>query len=207
MGQSRPLLVYFCYFLDTISILQIEKSLDGVLGIRTQGHRMVGTDETTELWRPPKQTIFYLVERSVPISFYQRSPVRWSNKSILSFLFNIFDAKFNNVDWSLVAQKHFLGASKGFQILSLIPILWNEEKLLSTLGQKTWENEALSLSLLITPSLSLSPYKSMSLHLRLAHTHTPMCRSFAKLLIICLFVFPKYLKVWWMTFLIFPLKK
>ena len=31
MGQSRPLIVYFCYFLDTISIS--EKSLDGVLEI------------------------------------------------------------------------------------------------------------------------------------------------------------------------------
>ena len=30
------------------------KSLDGVLGIRTRGRRMVGTDETTELWRPPR---------------------------------------------------------------------------------------------------------------------------------------------------------
>ena len=45
-------LVYFRSFLVTISI-QIEKSIDGVLGIRTRGHRMVGTDETTELWRPP----------------------------------------------------------------------------------------------------------------------------------------------------------
>ena len=35
MGQSRPLFVYFRYFLDTISI--IEKSVDGVLGIRTRG--------------------------------------------------------------------------------------------------------------------------------------------------------------------------
>ena len=52
MGQYRPLFVYFSYFLDTISIMQIEKSLDGVLGIRTWGHRMVGADETTELWRP-----------------------------------------------------------------------------------------------------------------------------------------------------------
>ena len=50
MGQFRPLFVYFRYFLDTISI--IEKSVDGVLGIRTQGRRMVGADETTELWRP-----------------------------------------------------------------------------------------------------------------------------------------------------------
>ena len=34
MGQSRPLFVYFRSFLVTISI-QIEKSVDGVLGIRT----------------------------------------------------------------------------------------------------------------------------------------------------------------------------
>ena len=53
MGQSRPFFVYFHYFLITISIIQMEKSLDGVLGIRTQGRRMLGADETTELWRPP----------------------------------------------------------------------------------------------------------------------------------------------------------
>ena len=53
MGQSRPLFVYFRYFFDTISIIQIEKSVVGVLGIQTQGRRMVGADETTELWRPP----------------------------------------------------------------------------------------------------------------------------------------------------------
>ena len=47
IGQSRPL---FVYFLITISI--IEKSIDGVLGIRTRSRRMVGADETTELWRP-----------------------------------------------------------------------------------------------------------------------------------------------------------
>ena len=53
MGQSRPLFVYFCPFLITISIIQIEKSVDGVLGIRTRGRTLVGPDETTELWRPP----------------------------------------------------------------------------------------------------------------------------------------------------------
>ena len=36
--------VYFLSFLITISIMQIEKSLDGVLGIRTWGRRMVGAD-------------------------------------------------------------------------------------------------------------------------------------------------------------------
>ena len=50
MGQSRPLFVYFRSFLVTIST-QIEKSIDGVLGIRTRGCRMVGADKTTELWR------------------------------------------------------------------------------------------------------------------------------------------------------------
>ena len=52
MGQSRPLFVYFRYFLDTFSVIQIEKCVDGVLGIQTRGCRMVGADETTELWRP-----------------------------------------------------------------------------------------------------------------------------------------------------------
>ena len=54
MGQSRPLFVYFHSFLVIISI-QIEISIDVVLGIRPRGHRMVGADETTELWWP----IFY----------------------------------------------------------------------------------------------------------------------------------------------------
>ena len=52
MGQSRPLFVYLHYFLDTISIIQIEKSVDGVLGIQTRGRRMVGADKITELWWP-----------------------------------------------------------------------------------------------------------------------------------------------------------
>ena len=48
MGHSWPLFVYFCSFFVTISI-QIEKSIDGVLVIRTRGRRIVGADETTEL--------------------------------------------------------------------------------------------------------------------------------------------------------------
>ena len=31
-----------------------DKSVDGVLGTRTQGVRMVSGDESTELWRHPK---------------------------------------------------------------------------------------------------------------------------------------------------------
>ena len=58
MGQSRPLFVYFRYFLITISIIQIEKSIDGVLGIQTWGRRIVGADKTTELRRPPPSEDF-----------------------------------------------------------------------------------------------------------------------------------------------------
>ena len=39
MGQSRPLFVDFRPFLITISIIQIEKNVDGVLGIRTRSRR------------------------------------------------------------------------------------------------------------------------------------------------------------------------
>ena len=49
-ANSGLFLFYFRYFLDTISI--IEKSVDGVLGIRTRCRNVVGADETTELWRP-----------------------------------------------------------------------------------------------------------------------------------------------------------
>ena len=67
MGQSRPLFVfYFRSFLVTISI-QIEKSKDGVLGIRTRGRRMVGADKTTELWRPPFVKYFYWSSKEVYI--------------------------------------------------------------------------------------------------------------------------------------------
>ena len=96
MGQSRPLFVYFLSFLVTISI-QIEKSIDGVLGIRIQGHRMVGGDETTELWRPPHcgkllLAIFQLVRHYLVIydhrAFKQLATVR---RLVLNKLTNRFD--------------------------------------------------------------------------------------------------------------------
>ena len=57
MSQSRPLFVYFCSFLIIISIIQSEKSLNGVLCIWTRSHRMVGADETMELGRSPQNKI------------------------------------------------------------------------------------------------------------------------------------------------------
>ena len=59
MAQSRSLFVYFRPFLFTISTIQIEKSEDCVLGIRTRGRRMVSADESMELWWQSKLGIVY----------------------------------------------------------------------------------------------------------------------------------------------------
>ena len=59
----------FCPVLITISIKQYEKSIVGVLGIQTQGRRMVGADETTELWRPPPFQLFVILI-SLPFTFH-----------------------------------------------------------------------------------------------------------------------------------------
>ena len=50
MGIAGLYFVYFRHFLIPSSIIQIEKSLNGVLVIQTQGCRIVGADKTTELW-------------------------------------------------------------------------------------------------------------------------------------------------------------
>ena len=52
MGQSRPLFVYFRSF--QMTNLAINNLIGNVLGIRTQGGRMVDEDKSTELWRHPK---------------------------------------------------------------------------------------------------------------------------------------------------------
>ena len=41
-------------FIFVLLKIKIEKSVDGVLGTRTRGRRMVGADEATDLWWPPK---------------------------------------------------------------------------------------------------------------------------------------------------------
>ena len=72
------LFVYFRSFLVTISI-KIEKSIDGVLGIRTRGHSMVGANETTELWRPPFTPDLVLIQIVIPI-------LKWLSKHIINLI-------------------------------------------------------------------------------------------------------------------------
>ena len=63
MGQIRP---HFCLFTsfsqynDNIVQNLTIKRVDGLLGTRTRGSRMVGADESTELWRHPN--VNFLIE-------------------------------------------------------------------------------------------------------------------------------------------------
>ena len=64
MDQSWPLSnVYFRPFLIPIAIkistIHIEKSVDCVLGIWTQGRWMVGADKTMEQWQPTNATLIF----------------------------------------------------------------------------------------------------------------------------------------------------
>ena len=57
--RTSPGLVLFVLFKSQLQVgiaqnLTINgKSVDGVLGIQTQDHRMIGADKSAELWRPP----------------------------------------------------------------------------------------------------------------------------------------------------------
>ena len=56
--QTRPLFVYFSFFSHDKYITNLiinDKRVDGVRGTRTQGGRMVGADESTELWQHPSK--------------------------------------------------------------------------------------------------------------------------------------------------------
>ena len=64
MGQIRPILFIFVLFSHckdkySTNLTINDKSIDGVLGSRTQGGRMEGTDESTELWWHPKCDLFW----------------------------------------------------------------------------------------------------------------------------------------------------
>ena len=56
IGQARPLLVYFCPFFNTMANIAHHltingKIVDGLLGILSQGHKIVDEDESNELWK------------------------------------------------------------------------------------------------------------------------------------------------------------
>ena len=62
-GQIRPLVSFSLFSHDKYSTILIieDKSIDGMLGTQTCGGRMVGADESTELWWHPFITSFHIV--------------------------------------------------------------------------------------------------------------------------------------------------
>ena len=58
--KNWPILASFCLFsfFSHYNFNTNWKSIDGVLGIRTWGRRMVGADKTTELWWPPIERLY-----------------------------------------------------------------------------------------------------------------------------------------------------
>ena len=113
MCQSRPLFVYL-----RPSIIQIEKSVDDVLGVQTRVSRMVGRDETMAIWRPPNAmqrsrqhwVCSYLVAAKVgychlTIKLFQRQEFESGSKTLMQTKFkkdlrlkqNIFSAGFESV--------------------------------------------------------------------------------------------------------------
>ena len=55
MGQTRPIFVYFRSLHKekySTHLPIYDESIDGVLGTRTRGSRMVGADESAELPKP-----------------------------------------------------------------------------------------------------------------------------------------------------------
>ena len=99
MGQSRPLFVYFRPFLITTSKIQIERSLDGVLGIWTHGCRMVSADEPRSYGGRPMKTIV--------ISAFKYITYEWS-----LFLFCI--AGTGSCTWSIATR----GSRRGLKSCS-----------------------------------------------------------------------------------------
>ena len=70
--KNGPIPASFCLF-SSFSLYNFNntnwKSIDGVLGTQTSGHMMVGTDDTTEVWWPPRFSKFKhaneIIENSV----------------------------------------------------------------------------------------------------------------------------------------------
>ena len=79
MGRTRPLFVLFSFFShDKYSTNTIyEKSIDGVLGTRTWGGRMVGADESTEIWRHPFTFSLQPISHCYLLFFFLISLVSW----------------------------------------------------------------------------------------------------------------------------------
>ena len=129
MDQSWALFVYFRSFFVTISIIQIERSIDGVLGILTRGHSMVVADETTELWQPPK-SLPLLLWSVANVPDREQSTSMWSHLALSSNVdIKTFDQRFHSDQlWNLCQRARLtidiIFKFKLFQSI-VTALLWN----------------------------------------------------------------------------------
>ena len=67
-----------------------DKSIDGVLGIRTRGSRIIGADESAELWRHPREDNLFKWTIVLLMSFfiYKETPERFDPSWFDSLLTN-----------------------------------------------------------------------------------------------------------------------
>ena len=76
--KNRPISASFISFRIPIQMKKYNlnyinwKNVDGVHGIRTRGRRMLGTDNSTKLWRPPIPFIFCLFPTNKTTTFYNK---------------------------------------------------------------------------------------------------------------------------------------
>ena len=74
MVQSRPLFVFSSFSYYNSNLNWKKQRVDDVLKIQTRGHRMVGADGSTELWRMPELGIQNYVLQTLYQDFYSPTP-------------------------------------------------------------------------------------------------------------------------------------
>ena len=119
MGHPGIFFVYFRAFLITISIKQIENSIDGVLRIQTRSRRMVGADDTTELWRPPTSKKLFATAQNVQ-SFYLTEPngIKLMNGKLIGSIYVYFaliprvGVRLQGVEHSLQQRRRKIGGQR-----------------------------------------------------------------------------------------------
>ena len=94
--KNGPIPASLCLFSFFPYNFQIEKSIDGVLGIRTLGRRMVGADETTELWRPLLWSLFITLSSGHEAQFPSSSKKQVFRRQ-------------NTISWTLRRQVYNVG--------------------------------------------------------------------------------------------------
>ena len=114
-GSNPASFCLFSFFSNdkySINLTINDKSIDGGLGIWTQGGRMVGADESTQLWRHPDmlpfKCVMALIKFKILICFYSEL-----SRSLAEHLLEWFNL-YSNLPW----MGHFLKSFFRFNFIS-----------------------------------------------------------------------------------------